>query len=55
MLDHDLEPDRQAIQNRTQRTTGAQAAHEIGIRVRLEDILAEETEHAEDIVRLLRK
>jgi bacterioferritin len=55
MLERDLELERQAIQNYTQRATEAEAAHEIGLRVRLEEILADKTEHAEDIVRLLGK
>jgi bacterioferritin len=53
MLKHDLELERQAIKNYTERARQAEAAGEIGLKVRLEEIIAEETDHAEEILRLL--
>ena len=53
MLKHDLELERQAIKNYAERAQQAEAAGEIGLKVRLEEILADETDHAEEIVRLL--
>jgi bacterioferritin len=55
MLEHDLELERAAIKHYTERVQQADAAGEIGLKVRLEDIIADETEHAEEIVRLLGK
>ena len=53
MLKHDLELERQAIKNYAERAGQAEAAGEIGLKVRLEEILADETDHADEIVRLL--
>ena len=53
MLKHDLELERQAIKNYAERAQQAEAAGEIGLKVRLEEIIADETDHAEEIVRLL--
>jgi bacterioferritin len=53
MLKHDLELERQAIKSYTERAGQAEAAGEIGLKVRLEEILSDETDHAEEIVRLL--
>lgn len=53
MLKYDLELERQAIKNYTERSRQAEAAGEIGLKVRLEEILADETDHAEVILRLL--
>jgi bacterioferritin len=53
MLEHDLELERQAIQNYAERIAQAEAAGEIGLKVRLEEFIADETDHAEEIVRLL--
>ena len=53
MLEYDLELERQAIKHYTERVEQAEAVGEIGLKVRLEDIIADETDHAEEIVRLL--
>jgi bacterioferritin len=53
MLKHDLELEREAVKNYTERAKQADAAGEAGLKVRLEEILADETDHAEEIVRLL--
>ena len=53
MLEYDLELERQAIKHYTERVQQAEAAGEIGLKVRLEDVIADETDHAEEIVRLL--
>lgn len=53
MLEHDLELERKAIANYTERAKQADAVGEIGLKVRLEDMIADETDHAEEIVRLL--
>jgi bacterioferritin len=55
MLEHDLDLEREAIKHYTERVQQAEAAGEIGLKVRLEDIIADETDHAEAIVRLLGK
>lgn len=55
MLEYDLELERQAIRNYTERVKQAEAAGEIGLKVRLEEIIADETDHAEEILRLLGK
>ena len=55
MLEYDLELERQAIKNYTERAQQAEAAREMGLKVRLEEIIADETDHAEDISRLLGK
>jgi bacterioferritin len=55
MLEHDLELEREAIKHYTERVQQADASGEIGLKVRLEDIIADETDHAEEIVRLLGK
>jgi bacterioferritin len=53
MLEHDLELERRAIGQYAERAGQAEAAGEVGLKVRLEEILADETDHAEEIVRLL--
>ena len=55
MLEHDLELEREAIKHYTERVQQAEAVGEIGLKVRLEDVIADETDHAEAIVRLLGK
>ena len=55
MLEHDLDLEREAIKHYTERVQQAEAVGEIGLKVRLEDIIADETDHAEEIVRLLGK
>jgi len=53
MLEYDLELERAAIKHYTERAQQAEAVGEIGLKVRLEEFIADETDHAEDIVRLL--
>ena len=55
MLEHDLELERQAIKNYIERTRQAEEVGEIGLKVHLENMIADETDHAEGIVRLLGK
>ncbi len=55
MLEYDLELERQAIKDYTERAQQAEAAGEIGLKIRLEEIIADETDHAEEILRLLGK
>lgn len=55
MLEYDLELERQAIKHYAERVHEADAVGEIGLKVRLEDMIADETDHAEEIVRLLGK
>ncbi len=55
ILKYDLELERQAIKHYTERIQQADAVGQIGLRVQLEGVLADETDHAEEIVRLLGK
>ncbi len=55
MLEYDLEMERQAIRHYTERVHQAEALGHIGLKVQLEEIIAEETEHAEELLRLLGK
>lgn len=55
MLEYDLELERQAIKNYTERARQADEAGEVGLKIRLEEVIADETDHAEEIVRLLGK
>ena len=54
-LEDDLDLERQAIKHYTERIQQAEAGGQIGLRVQLESLLAEETDHAEAIARLLGK
>ena len=55
ILEYDLELERQAINHYTERIQQAEALGQIGLRVQLESLLADETDHAEEIGRLLGK
>ena len=54
MLKYDLKLERDAIENYRQRTMQAEEAGEIGLKVKLEEIIVEETGHAEQIERILK-
>ncbi len=54
MLKYDLKMEREDIENYKKRVEQADAVGEVGLKVKLEDIVAEETEHAEQIERILR-
>jgi bacterioferritin len=53
MLEYDLELERAAIKHYTERAQQAENLGEIGLKVRLEEFIADETDHAEEIIRLL--
>ncbi len=55
LLEYDLEMERQAIKHYAERVRQAEALSQVGLRVRLEEIIAEETEHADELLRLLGK
>ncbi len=55
ILEYDLELERQAIKHYAERVRQAEALSQVGLRVRLEEIIAEETEHADELLRLLGK
>jgi bacterioferritin len=55
ILEYDLDLERQAIKHYTERIQQAEAVGQIGLRVQLESLLADETDHAEAIARLLGK
>jgi bacterioferritin len=52
MMMIDIASERQVIKNYTKRITQAEKFGEKGLAIRLEDILAEETDHAEELERL---
>ena len=54
MLKYDLKLERDAIENYRQRTMQAEEVGETGLKVKLEEIIVEETGHAEQIERILR-
>lgn len=54
MLENDLGLEREAVLEYRERARQAEAAGEIGLKVRLEELLAEETDHARDLERILR-
>lgn len=54
MLKYDLKLERDAIENYRQRCMQAEEAGEIGLKVKLEEIIVEETGHAEQIERILK-
>ena len=54
MLKYDLKLERDAIENYRQRTMQAEEAGEIGLKLKLEELIVEETGHAEQIDRILR-
>jgi len=54
MLEYDLKMEREDIENYKKRVEQADAVGEVGLKVKLEDIIAEETDHAEQIERILK-
>jgi bacterioferritin len=52
-LKRELDYERQAVANYIQRCKDAEEAGEIGLRVELENLVADETRHAEEITRLI--
>lgn len=54
MLEHDLEGERKAIKRYTERARQAEAFGDLGLKIKLEEIIADETEHAEEFEKLLR-
>ncbi len=54
ILEYDLKMERQDIETYKKRIEQADAIGDIGLKVKLEDIIADETEHAEQIERILR-
>ena len=54
MMQLDIEAERKVIANYTERITQAEAFGDKGLVIRLEDLLAEETDHAEVLERLSR-
>ena len=54
MLKYDLKLEREAIEGYRQRCMQAEEAGEIGLKVKLEEIIVDETSHAEQIERFLR-
>ena len=53
MIEFSLQSEKDTIERYTQRIKQADAAGEVGLRVDLEDIIAEETRHKEDLERIL--
>lgn len=53
ILEYDLAMERQAVKHYSERVRQAEALGELGLKVRLEEIIADETDHAEAIQRLL--
>ncbi|MBI4548805.1 MAG: ferritin-like domain-containing protein [Ignavibacteriae bacterium] len=54
MLKYDQKLEREAIENYRMRAMQAEEAGEIGLKVKLEEIIVDETAHAEQIERILR-
>jgi bacterioferritin len=54
MLQLSLEAETETIQRYTRRTAQAEAAGELGLKIELENLLAEETRHKEDLERILK-
>ena len=52
MMQIDIEAEKQVVVNYTKRITQAEAFGDKGLAIRLEDMLAEETDHAEKLERL---
>ena len=52
MMQVDIAAERQVIENYTNRIAQAEAFGDKGLVIRLEDMLAEETDHAEELERL---
>src|SRR5262249_24398517 len=54
MLKYDLHLERQVVENYRERVLQAEEAGEIALKVRLEELIVEETGHAEQLDRILR-
>jgi bacterioferritin len=54
MLEEDAAAERSVVQSYTERIKQAEEFGDRGLVIRLEDILAEETDHAEELERLAR-
>ena len=54
MLKYDLKLEQKAIASYTQRAMQAEEAGEIGLKIKLEELIVDETAHAEQIQRILR-
>jgi bacterioferritin len=54
MLEHDLDLEREAILEYRERAKQAELAGEIGLKLRLEELIAEETDHTRDLEKILR-
>jgi bacterioferritin len=54
MLESDLDLEREAVLEYRERARQAEAAGEIGLKIRLEELLAEEMDHARDLEKILR-
>lgn len=54
MLEHDLDLEREAILEYRERAKQAEQAGEVGLKLRLEELLAEETDHMRDLEKILR-
>ncbi len=54
MMKYDLKMEREAIANYTERVLQAEEAGEIALKVKLEELIVEETGHAHQIERILR-
>lgn len=54
MMEYDLKLEREAIETYNERSKQAEDAGEYGLKVKLEEIIVDETGHAEQIERILR-
>ena len=54
MLENDLDAERDAILEYRERVKQAELAGEIGLKLRLEELVAEETDHMRDLEKILR-
>jgi len=54
MLENDLDLEREAILEYRERVKQAEAAGEVGLKIRLEELIAEETEHMRALEKVLR-
>ncbi len=54
MLEHDLDLERESILEYRERAKQADQAGEVGLKLRLEELLAQETDHMRDLEKILR-
>ncbi len=54
MLKYDLQLERQVVQNYRERALQAEEVGEIGLKIKIEELIVEETGHAEQLDRILR-